>query len=66
MWHSIVLGKTIPSDRDLMLAVAEHGDLVALEFPCRYIEGYWINSNTRHLVEVRPTHWREWDDRPII
>jgi hypothetical protein len=63
MWHFNGSGKAIPSDRDLMLAVTDHNSLVALEFPCRYVDGCWIDSKTRRLVEVHPTHWREWIDR---
>jgi hypothetical protein len=33
---------------------------VFLEFPCRWADGCWINAKTGRLVDVHPTHWREW------
>jgi hypothetical protein len=60
MWHFIMSEKAIPTNRDLMLAVADRDGLVALEFPCRWVNGCWIDTTTRRLVDVHPTHWRDW------
>jgi hypothetical protein len=60
MWHFIVSENAIPTGRDLMLAVVDGDGLVALEFPCRWVDGCWIAARTGLLIDVRPTHWREW------
>lgn len=59
MWRLIISIEAIPQDRDLMLAVVDQDGLHALTFPCRCNEGYWIDKEG-HLVDTRPTHWREW------
>jgi hypothetical protein len=56
-WHSI---HTAPLDQDLELAVIDDEGPHALVFPCRRIEGGWIDARTEARVSVRPTHWREW------
>jgi hypothetical protein len=33
-----------------------------LVFPCRRILTGWLKSGTQEEVNVRPTHWREWED----
>jgi hypothetical protein len=50
-----------PFDCDLELAVIDYDGEHALVFPCRRILGGWIDIKTNHRIEVRPTHWREWD-----
>jgi hypothetical protein len=51
---------TAPFDRELELAVLEGDGAHALAFPCRRAGG-WINARTKHQIDVRPAHWREWD-----
>jgi hypothetical protein len=60
MWQPI---STAPFDRDLELAVLNGDGAHALVFPCRRILDSWINSQTRVRIEVRPTHWRDWNER---
>jgi len=60
MWHFIISDRAIPTDRDLMLAVEDREDFAVLEFPCRWADGCWIGTRTGRLVDVHPTHWREW------
>jgi hypothetical protein len=60
MWRPIVCPNTIPSNRDLTLAVEDHDGFAVLEFPCRWADGCWIHGKTGRLVDVNPTHWREW------
>ena len=60
MWRFISSIDAIPKDRDLMLAVVDHDGLHALVFPCRCGEGCWIDIRTGSVIEVIPTHWREW------
>ncbi len=60
-WHPIA---TAPFDRDLELAVIGYEGPHGLVFACRRVLGGWINAETKKLVDVGPTHWREWRDRP--
>jgi hypothetical protein len=60
MWQSI---STAPFDRDLELAVLDDDGAHALIFPCRRILGGWVNSQTHSRIEVRPTHWRDWEEK---
>jgi hypothetical protein len=56
-WQPI---NTAPFDRELELAVIDGGDAHVLVFPCRRIDGGWINAGTSRRIEVSPSHWREW------
>ena len=56
-WQPI---STAPFDRDLELAVLSLDGPHALVFPSRRILGGWVNAETTKLIDVRPTHWREW------
>jgi hypothetical protein len=49
-----------PFDRDLQLAVIDYDGTHALVFPCRRILDGWINADTKKRIDLRPTHWREW------
>ena len=58
-WNSI---DTAPHGLDLELAVIDEDGPHALVFPCRRAinGGGWVSSETNRLVDVDPTHWREW------
>jgi hypothetical protein len=58
-WQPIT---TAPFDRDLELAVITYDGTHALVFPCRRLLRSWINAETKQLVDVRPTHWRDWEE----
>jgi hypothetical protein len=58
MWQSV---STAPFDRDLELAVIDTDGAHALVFPCRRILNGWMKVDTKERLDVRPTHWREWD-----
>ncbi len=60
MWRTI---STAPFDSDLELAVIEDGETHALVFPCRKAAVGWVKAGTTLLVDVRPTHWREWSEK---
>jgi hypothetical protein len=62
MWQSI---STAPFDCDLELAVIDSKGVHALVFPCRRTEEDWMDAITKRRLEVRPTHWREWSDKPL-
>jgi hypothetical protein len=51
-----------PYDRDLELAVIDRDGVHALVFPCRRILDGWVDADSRRRIDVRPTHWREWED----
>jgi hypothetical protein len=57
-WESIA---TAPFDRELELAVIDKDGPHALAFACRRIAGGWTNAKSKQQIDVRPTHWREWD-----
>jgi len=58
MWQNV---SSAPFDRDLELAVIDDGGVVhALVFPCRRILNGWMKVQTKERLDVRPTHWREW------
>ncbi|MDR3420300.1 MAG: hypothetical protein P4L80_03510 [Xanthobacteraceae bacterium] len=61
MWQPI---STAPFDRDLELAVVDEDEAHALVFACRQIPGGWINAESKKRIDVRPTHWREWVEKP--
>jgi hypothetical protein len=56
-WHPI---STAPNERDLHLCVNDGGEIYSLVFPCRRKGNQWAHARTGHLVDVDPTHWREW------
>jgi hypothetical protein len=58
MWEP---ASTAPFDRDLELAIIDMSGLHALVFPCRRILGGWINAETKQRIDIRPSHWRGWD-----
>jgi len=58
-WRAISLA---PFDRDLELAVIDPDGIHTLVFPCRRVLRGWVDVKTNAPVNVRATHWREWDD----
>ncbi len=58
-WQPVV---SAPFNRDLGLAVINYGEAHALVFPCRRVLGGWINAETKARLDVRPRHWREWNE----
>jgi hypothetical protein len=59
MWQAIT---TAPFDSDIELAVIDGEGPHALVFPCRRLAGGWMNAATKERLDVRPTHWREWEN----
>jgi hypothetical protein len=59
-WHAI---SKAPFDRDLEIAVLDTDGPHAVVFPCRRILHGWVKAETRTIIDVRPTHWREWANR---
>ena len=53
-----------PFERVVELAMINpDGTVHSLEFPCfRTFDG-WLCAKTKRWVNVRPTHWRAWEER---
>ncbi|WFP78275.1 hypothetical protein QAZ22_10955 [Mesorhizobium sp. WSM4906] len=60
MWNPIA---SAPFGRSLELAVLDEDGLHALVFPCEKGREGWRDAVTGVRVDIRPTHWREWDPR---
>jgi len=58
MWQPIT---NAPYGRDIELAVLDKDGPHALVFACQRIVGGWMNTETKERLDVRPTHWREWN-----
>jgi hypothetical protein len=52
-----------PFERDLEVAVIDFDGPHSFAFPCRRILGGWIKAETKCRVDIRPTHWRNWEKR---
>jgi len=59
VWQPI---SNAPFDRDLELAVLDRDGPHALVFACRRILAGWVNAETKRRTDVRPTHWREYEN----
>jgi hypothetical protein len=57
LWHLI---ESAPLDRDLELSVIENAVAHVLVVRCRRVSNGWINTVTGKPIDIRPTHWREW------
>ncbi len=55
---------TAPFDRDVELSVLHKDEHHALVFPCRPDPGGWMNAGSKKWIDVRPTHCREWTEKP--
>jgi hypothetical protein len=60
MWRWITSANAMPLDQDLAVAVIDQDGVHALEAPCRRRAGCWVDAKTGRLLDVQPTHWREW------
>ena len=52
--------RSVPSDRDIEVAVVDRAGIHPVRFPCRHRDAVWTNAVTRKQIEINPTHWREW------
>jgi hypothetical protein len=59
-WQPIT---SAPFDRDLELAVIDRDGPHALAFPCQRLLCGWVNAETKRMLDVRPTHWRDWQPK---
>lgn len=58
MWNPIV---SAPLGRNIELAIIDENGLRSLISPCEKQLAGWRDPLTGALVEVHPTHWREWE-----
>jgi hypothetical protein len=59
-WKPIV---SAPWERNVQIAVIDlNGEVHAQPFPCRRTFDGWLNAKTAKWIDVRPTHWRDWQD----
>ncbi|MER9330658.1 hypothetical protein [Mesorhizobium sp. M0488] len=58
MWKPIL---SAPFGRSLELAVLDEDGEHALVFPCMKEREGWRNTATGVRVDIRPTHWRDWE-----
>lgn len=61
MWQA---ASNAPFGCDLELAVIDKDGQHALVFACQRAHDGWINASNKERLDVRPTHWRPWADRP--
>jgi len=59
-WNEIA---SVPTERDVEVAVIDKSGRHPVGFPCHYKDGAWINARTRKQININPTHWREWKAR---
>ena len=55
-WQPI---STAPRDNDIEVCVIEREPHVLIS-ACRLTEVGWIDARTKRLLDIHPTHWREW------
>lgn len=54
-----------PPDGDLELCVMDFdGIVIALEYPCHKIGAAWVDASNKKHVDIQPTHWRKWTEKP--
>jgi hypothetical protein len=62
MWEPIL---SAPFGRDLELAVIDEDGEHALVFACRREKEGWKNAASGARVDIRPTHWRDWEGTEV-
>ncbi|BCG82445.1 hypothetical protein MesoLj113b_59870 [Mesorhizobium sp. 113-3-3] len=58
MWNPIA---SAPYGRSLELAVIDEDGPHTLVFPCEKGREGWKDATTGARVDIRPTHWRDWE-----
>ena len=59
MWQP---ASTAPLDHELRLAVFDASRPRIIQFPCLRVAEGWIEAATGTIVDVLPTHWRNWQE----
>ncbi|WP_343064834.1 hypothetical protein [Mesorhizobium erdmanii] len=60
MWNPIA---SAPYGRSLEVAVIDDDGLHTLIFPCEKGREGWKNATNGARVDIRPTHWRDWEPK---
>lgn len=53
-----------PFGVDLEVCVMERANVHALAFPCRRTVAGWADTTSSRLLDIEPTHWRQWAETP--
>ena len=54
-----------PPDGDLEVSVLDYdGTVLALGYPCHKIGADWVDASNKKHLDIQPTHWRKWTERP--
>ena len=49
-----------PSNANLELLCEDHVGTYSLPFPCRCVEGIWLNAGTGETLQAEVLGWRPW------
>jgi hypothetical protein len=61
-WMSVSIA---PPDEDLEVCVVDYdGIVLALDYPCHKHGADWVDASNKKHIDVQPTHWRKWTERP--
>jgi len=56
---------TPPAGEDLELSVLDYDAIVVpLSYPCHRIGGDFVDASNKKHLDIQPTHWRKWTERP--
>jgi hypothetical protein len=55
-----------PTDTDLEVGVMDKPGVVALLFPVRKKDFYWVDATTKKPIDIEPTHWRQWRQDRLV
>lgn len=61
IWNPIT---EAPFDTDVQIGINYPEGVHALVFACRLTADGWIDPATGRIIDIRPTHWRNWQDGP--
>lgn len=56
-WQRVAVA---PFDRVLELAVMSAAGIDTIAIPCRRVLRGWIAATSGEMLDMQPTHWREW------
>ena len=57
-WRPI---ETAPHQRNIEVAVRDRAGTHILETPCLHRDGLWIDAKSGRVLDIHPTHWREYE-----
>jgi hypothetical protein len=60
-WNPIT---SAPFERDIELAVLDQNGEHLVAFACRRGADGWLTARSNRPVDIHPTHWRQWTEKP--